>query len=88
MSTIAITFDTLDFARKLRNAGINEKHAEAITDAVRDSHINTNNATKDDIAKLDVKIAETKAELVKWIVSVALLQTSIITALLLKLIPS
>jgi hypothetical protein len=35
---------------------------------------------------LDVKIAETKAELIKWVVSVGVLQTAIIGALVLKLV--
>lgn len=36
--------------------------------------------------KFDAKLAETKSELIRWIVSVGLLQTALITALLLKLI--
>jgi hypothetical protein len=35
---------------------------------------------------LEVKIAETKAELIKWVVSVGVLQTAIIGALVLKLV--
>jgi hypothetical protein len=40
-----------------------------------------------EIVKPCTEIAETKAELVKWIVSVGVLQTAIIGALLMKLIP-
>jgi len=36
--------------------------------------------------KNDAKLAETKAELVRWVVGVGLLQITIITALLLKLV--
>ncbi len=36
--------------------------------------------------KNEVKLAETKSDLIRWIVSVGLLQTALITALLLKLI--
>ena len=34
--------------------------------------------------KIELKISETKAELVRWVIGVALLQTTIIAALLLK----
>ena len=37
--------------------------------------------------KIDKSAAEVKAELIKWVVSVGVLQITIITALLLKLIP-
>jgi hypothetical protein len=36
--------------------------------------------------KNEVKLAETKSDLIRWIVSVGLLQTALITALLLRLI--
>lgn len=35
--------------------------------------------------KSEVRLAETKSELIRWIVSVGLLQTALITALLIKL---
>jgi DNA repair exonuclease SbcCD nuclease subunit len=38
------------------------------------------------IAETHVKIAETKAELIRWVVAVGLLQITIITALILRLI--
>lgn len=37
-----------------------------------------------EIKAVDVKIAETKAELVRWVVAVGVLQTSLITGVLLK----
>jgi ribosomal protein L32 len=43
-------------------------------------------ASKRDIKDLEVKLAETKADLIRWIVGVGLLQITLITALLLKLI--
>lgn len=39
-------------------------------------------------AKLEVKIAETKSELIRWVVGVGMLQTAMIAGLLMKLIPS
>ncbi len=58
-----------------------------------------NVATKRDLKELELtlesrikdtelKIAETKSELVRWVVGVGLLQTTLIAALLLKLIPT
>lgn len=35
--------------------------------------------------KSEVRLAETKSELIRWIISVGLLQTALITALLIKL---
>lgn len=97
MSTI--TFDTLQFVQRLKKAGIAEAEAEAIAEAVRDVQASGEVATKQDIAlirqdlevtkaHLEVKIAETKADLVRWVVGVGVLQTALIAAMLLRLIPS
>jgi len=49
-----------------------------------------NVATKRDLRetelRLELKIAETKADLIRWVVGVGLLQITIITGLILKLI--
>ena len=92
-----ITFDTHFFVRKLRETGISEPQAEIIIDVVRDAVASSELATKNDleVVKLELKrdietvrkeIAETKAELVRWIVGAGFLQTVLIAALLLKLI--
>ena len=85
-----ITFDTHQFVQTLKASGIPEKQAEAITDAFRAAHSEVDVATKQDIAlavkELEVKIAETKSELVRWVVGAGFLQTALITALLLKLV--
>jgi hypothetical protein len=87
-----LTFDTLQFVQRLKKAGVKEIEAEAIAEAVRDVQANSDVATKHDLAEVkagfEVKIAETKAELVKWVVCVGVLQTAIIATLLMKLIPS
>jgi hypothetical protein len=88
----AITFDTLQFVQRLKKAGVKELEAEAIAEAARDVQIAADVATKQDLAsveaKLEIKIAENKAELVKWVVSVGVLQSALIAALVLKLIPA
>jgi hypothetical protein len=46
----------------------------------------TDLASKRDIKDLEVKLAETRADLIRWVVGVGFLQITLITALLLKLI--
>jgi hypothetical protein len=85
----AITFDTLAYAKKLRTAGFTEQQAEVAAEAQKETievvigeletrHLN------DMATKLD--LAETKAELVRWVVGAGFLQTVLIAALLMKLI--
>ena len=92
-----ITFDTLKFVQTLREAGVNDKQAEAIAVAVRETHDSAEIATKRDIelvkrdieiSKLDLekKIAETKADLIRWVVGAGFLQTALIAALLLRMV--
>jgi len=91
-----ITFDTLAYAKKLRSAGFTEQQAEVAAEAQKETievviaeletrHLNEM-ATKLDIEILRKEIAETKAELVRWVVGAGFLQTVLIAALLLKLI--
>lgn len=55
-STTATGFDALTYARRLKEAGIDEAQAEAHAEAVRDA-IMEGAATKADIARLEAKIA-------------------------------
>ena len=54
-------FDTLAYARRLKEAGVDEAQAEAHAEAVRDA-ITEDVATKADIARVEDKMA-TKADL-------------------------
>ena len=98
MSTL--TFDTHEFVKELKEAGFSEQQAEAITrlqktainstlEQARHDYELDDLATKRDLKelelKLELKIAESKAELIRWVVGVGLLQITIITALILKL---
>ena len=85
----SITFDTLAYAKKLRTAGFTEQQAEVAAEAQKETievviaeletrHLN------EMATKLD--LAETKAELVRWVVGAGFLQTVLIAALLMKLI--
>ncbi len=94
MTTLA--FDTYAFIRKLKDSGITEEQARAQVEALSlaleqfqsELHL-SESATKQDIRegelKLELKIAETKAELVRWIIGAGFLQTALIAALLIKL---
>ena len=95
MSTI--TFDTLKFVEHLREAGVPEAQAKAMSDAQKEllTEIFEQKelATKTDIKEIELKIAEvkasiseTKAELIRWVVGAGFLQTVLIAALLMKLI--
>lgn len=92
-----ITFDTHRFITRLKESGLTESQAIAITEAFKEAHGETEVATKSDLRELelkmenrfkelDVKIAETKGELVRWVVGTGFLQTALIAALLLKLV--
>jgi len=85
-----ITFDTLKFVEHLREAGVPEAQAKAMSDVQKEllAEIFEQKelATKIDIKELELKIAEVKAELVRWVVGAGFLQTALIAALLIKLI--
>ena len=75
MATTVPAFDTLSYARRLKEAGVDEAQAEAHAEAVRDA-VTEGVATKADIVPLDAKIVHldakidaVKAELgtVKWV---------------------
>jgi hypothetical protein len=74
---MALAFDTLAQAKRLQEAGFNEKQAEALTAALRDAaapYDLSALATKADLAafatKADLKadLATLKADLIQWIV--------------------
>ena len=85
-----ITFDTLKFVTRLKESGLSEPQSVAITEAFREAHGEAEVATRTDIRELELKfearMAETKAELVRWIVGAGFLQTALLAALLIKLI--
>jgi hypothetical protein len=88
MSTV--TFDTLKFADHLRGAGVPEAQAKAMSDAQKELLTEIFDqkelATKTDIKEIELKIAEVKAELIRWVVGAGFLQTALIAALHLKMI--
>ena len=80
----AITFDTLKFAEKLIAAGVPDAQAKAEASALSEVlEINLKElVTKE---HLDYKLAEIKADLIKWVVGLALAQTGLLVGILIKL---
>ncbi|MDR1350622.1 MAG: CCDC90 family protein [Zoogloeaceae bacterium] len=73
----AITFDTLQFVKNLQSKGFKPEQAEGISDALKDVMTVAEVATthdlkeleksiKQDLNQLEIKLAETKAEIIKW----------------------
>lgn len=85
MSTVP--FDTHAFYLELVESGLAEKTADALTKAVTKIELAKLDdlATKRDLKELELKIAENKAELVRWVVGVGLLQITIIAGLIFRL---
>lgn len=89
---IATTFDTLAYAKRFKAAGFTDDQAEEVVLAlreVRDSRFDEM-ATKGDIKEakmeLEVKIAEAKAETIKWMFGVAAGQAVFVITIL-KMFP-
>lgn len=80
-----ITFDTLKFAKKLEKAGLPQEQAEAIAEAFKEASAGAEVATKRDVEHLEIKIAEMKFDLLKWIVGMSLAQFSVLIGILLKI---
>jgi basic membrane lipoprotein Med (substrate-binding protein (PBP1-ABC) superfamily) len=81
--------DTHETVKSLTAVGFTDAQAEALTAAVKQAvDIDlSNTATKTDIADLRREMAESKAELVKWVVGVGFAQVATILAVL-KLFPA
>jgi DNA-binding transcriptional MerR regulator len=71
---VAITFDTLKFAKTLKEAGVPEAQAEAFSSAVRDSHEAAELATKADLREYESAI---RADLEKFDVKLDKLETNL-----------
>lgn len=77
----AITFDTHEFVKKLKEAGFTEQQAEALTETIKTaqgvdlSDLVTKNDLKNDLAQLEIR-------LMKWGFAMLAGQGAIIVALL------
>ena len=89
MTASAPGFDTLAYARRLKEAGVDEAQAEAHAEAVRDA-TTEGVATKADIVRLEAKIetglASLKADVLKVAIGIVIANAALIVALI-KLLP-
>ncbi len=83
MSTV--TFDTQELVQESRSAGMLPEQAEAVVRTIVKSHAEL--ATKTDVKLADVKlaVAELRADIIKWMVGLALAQMALSVGILLKL---
>lgn len=77
----AVTFDTLKFARRLKDAGVPPMQAEAEASALAEALGDVDIATKRDLKELELRITG-ELTLLKWMVGAAV---GGIAAILLKL---
>lgn len=83
MSTLV--FDTLQYANKLKAAGVPDKQAEvqaeAMAEIVEDKLTSKKDLKESEAnikAEFNLKMAELKAELIKWVLGVSVAQAAII----------
>lgn len=84
-----ITFDTHKFITRLKDAGLPEVQAAAIADVFRDAQGEAEVATKQDLkelevkltAHIDTKLADNRAEIIKWVAGMLVAQAAVIAAL-------
>lgn len=88
----ALAFDTHAFVKRLHEVGFTDAQAERLTElyqgsakAIREQLSRHESASKRNIKELELKIADIKEDLIRWIVGAGLLQTALIAALMLKL---
>jgi len=80
----AITFDTLKFARALKNAGVPDEQAEAFADAFRDAtsdELVTRDYLNARVADVETRIETAKADIVKWMAGLLIAQAAVVAAL-------
>ncbi|WP_154379988.1 DUF1640 domain-containing protein [Duganella guangzhouensis] len=86
---MTLSFDSHKYATRLTEAGMQPAlasiQAEMAGDIMREMGTMDH---KIDLfkAELEMKIADSRADLIRWVVGVGILQVSVITALLLKLV--
>jgi hypothetical protein len=75
----SITFDTLKFADRLKEAGIAPEQAEAEARALAEALNASDLATKADLLEL-------KMDIIKWMVGLALAQVGLLIGILVKML--
>lgn len=83
---LAVAFDTLKLARKLESAGMPPKQAQEASAALSESFTEWlsvgNIATREDVQRVEVKLSETKAEILKWMFAQTIVMIGALFALI------
>ncbi len=77
-----ITFDTHDFIKRLQAVGFSEEQAEVFAQQQREL-IEDRLVTQD---HLEIKLVETRAELIKWMAGLAFAQIALLISILLVVV--
>lgn len=78
MSTV--TFDTLELVEKLKSAGMEQKHAEAVVRVIAESHESF--ITKEYLDyKLEKELSALKIDLIKWMTGALIAQAAVVATL-------
>ena len=83
---LAVAFDTLKLARKLESAGMASKQAQDTSAALSETFTEWlsvgNIATREDVQRVEVKLSETKAEILKWMFAQTIVMIGALFALI------
>lgn len=80
----AITFDTLKFARTLKDAGVPVEQAEAFANAFRDAtsdELVTRDYLNARIADVETRVEAAKADIIKWMAGLLIAQAAVVATL-------
>lgn len=77
---VAVHFDTLESANKLKASGVSEEQANATIEVMRQAFKAKDIATRQDIKELEIKIESTKSETIKWVAGLMIMQVGVFIA--------
>lgn len=80
----AINFDTLKFARTLKDAGIADNQAEAFANAFGDAtseELVTRDYLNSRIADVETRVEAARADIIKWMAGLLIAQAAVVATL-------
>jgi hypothetical protein len=82
IGTTAIVFDTHNYVKRLKAVGVSEEHAEEQAEVHAEALATLVNEQLVTKQYLDLRLAELKNDLIKWVVGICAAQAAIIVTLL------